>query len=173
MSTYQLKLTRQDDTTKTLSFTIPETNGTYRLDFKLPNGSTSSATVVVEGYYHEYTLKINRANGTSVTTPLYLRGLIRPPVYQSYASTTSSLTFTFRNPNPFGVYIEVDTRTGSYTRSALVGANSTVSITVSGLTSGKTYTVDAQCVPVDTTWQTNSGWIDEFTASTDSESTDS
>lgn len=113
MATYQLKQTRSDGVpVNPVSFTIPDTNGTYKLTFNLSDGrSIDGGNVVVDGNAHTY--RINVVKGDSeisanidlpllaAVAPIIMDALITSNYMDSSSNPTNTLSLKIYNNNSY------------------------------------------------------------------------
>lgn len=75
---YQLNIAKSDGTNEIVSFTIPDTTGTYKLKFTLSDGQEIDAgNIIVDDIEHTYNLKLTLSNGSTInagtiTTPIVM-----------------------------------------------------------------------------------------------------
>lgn len=64
---YQLNITKSDGTSETVSFVIPDIEGTYKVKFALSNGQEIDAgNITIDDAEHSYDLKLTLSDGSTI-----------------------------------------------------------------------------------------------------------
>lgn len=82
---YKLTIQKSDGTSEDVSFTIPDTAGTYKLKFTLSNGEEIDAgNITVDTTAHSYDLRIQLSNNTEIDAGT----IVTPVVEVTFANAT-------------------------------------------------------------------------------------
>lgn len=92
---YQLNITKSDGTSETVSFVIPDIEGTYKVKFALSDGQEIDAgNITVDDAEHSYDLKLTLSDGSTINAGIITTPVTAPPEIFTFSETNTAATVT-------------------------------------------------------------------------------
>lgn len=124
MATYKLTQTFSDNTTKDISFTIPDEEGAYKLKFTLSDSTVIDAgNVTVGTTENTYKLSVGLTDGTTQTANIVIPALGYTVTIPKMSSAFSKITYGYNSPSGSTAFISASS---SQTQTALVQKGGTI-----------------------------------------------